>query len=207
MFFSRTLKNVVTMVSVALCIPGIAAAQESKFVPISGEMMQRLGISDPSLGSYFNNLFDLTLTFAAILAVLVIAVSGLEYMTTEAVSGKGNSKERIQQAILGLLMLLGTWLFFNEILGKDALQLDFNLGTVATEVSALQEQRPTNQLIQPVTTRGTIVHCAEITGMLRCYPSEQRCEAALTRNAIRNATCVAKKEAFREDSNTKYYPN
>ena len=198
MFFSRTLKNVVTMVSVALCIPGIAAAQESKFVPISGEMMQRLGISDPSLGSYFNNLFDLTLTFAAILAVLVIAVSGLEYMTTEAVSGK---------AILGLLMLLGTWLFFNEILGKDALQLDFNLGTVATEVSALQEQRPTNQLIQPVTTRGTIVHCAEITGMLRCYPSEQRCEAALTRNAIRNATCVAKKEAFREDSNTKYYPN
>ena len=76
---------------------------------------------------FFNSLFQIALTIGAVIAVLIIAVSGLEYMTTEAASGKGSSRERIQQAVLGLLMLLSVWLFFNEI-NPDILNLDFTLG-------------------------------------------------------------------------------
>ncbi len=166
-------KGVALLLGALLFIPTIVGAQE--FVPVSGEAMERLGITGPSLGTYFNNLFDLALTFGAILAVLIIAVSGLEYMTTEAVSGKGSSKERIQQALLGLLMLLGTWLFFYEI-NRDALNLDFSLGTITTEVSSVQEQPSTGRLIQPVSSEGT-VHCVTKGSTKLCYPSKEKCLA------------------------------
>ncbi|QSH39182.1 hypothetical protein JXR01_02650 [Candidatus Kaiserbacteria bacterium] len=91
-----------------------------------------------NLGNFFNNLFQIALTIGAVLAVLIIAVSGLQYMTTEAASGKGSSRERMQQAVLGLLMLLSVWLFFNEI-NPDILNLDFVLSPVNITVAKPSE--------------------------------------------------------------------
>ena len=99
-----------------------------------------LGLSSANLGGYFNNLFQLALLVGAVLAVLIIASAGLQYMSTDAVSGKGESKTRITQALIGLLMLLSVWLFFNEI-NPRILDLDFELDGVSTTVTETEAQR------------------------------------------------------------------
>lgn len=91
-----------------------------------------LGLESGDLGAYLNNLFDLALLVGAILAVLVIASAGLQYMTTDAVYGKTESRRRIMHAVAGLLMLLGIWLFFNTI-NPNILKLDFELKKVNTQ--------------------------------------------------------------------------
>ncbi len=89
-------------------------------------------ISQQGLVGFFNNLFSLALAIGSSLAVIIIATAGLQYMTTDAVSGKKESVERIRQAVLGLIMLLGIWLFFNQI-NPDILKLNFLLPSATIE--------------------------------------------------------------------------
>jgi len=95
-----------------------------------------LGLEAGNLDAYFTNLFNLALVIGAVLAVLIIATAGLQYMTTDAISGKGESKDRIWQAVLGLLMLLSVYLFFKEI-NPNILNLDLKLDTVEVTGSSL----------------------------------------------------------------------
>lgn len=112
-----------------------------------------LGLGEGDLGVYFNNLFELALLVGAILAVLIIATAGLQYMTTDAISGKSSSKGKIWQATLGLLMLLSVWLFFKEI-NPNILKLDFELESVqATGTN-------TNQITEEMRRRADIARRA-----------------------------------------------
>ena len=99
-------------------------------------MSDFLKLEAGNLDAYFTNLFNLALVVGAILSVLIIASAGLQYMTTDAVSGKGESKGRIWQAILGLLMLLSVWIFFKEI-NPNILNLDLTLETLEITGSKL----------------------------------------------------------------------
>jgi cell wall-associated NlpC family hydrolase len=51
----------------------------------------------------------------AVLAVVMIVIGGIEYMTSELVSSKEAGKERIRGAIFGLLLALGAWTLLNQI--------------------------------------------------------------------------------------------
>lgn len=113
-----------------LCVPMITSAE---YTPLADGLSSIYQNSD-SFGVFFNALFEIALTIGSVLAVLLIAVSGLQYMTTDAVSGKTSSKERMQQAILGLLMLLGVWLFFNEI-NPNILNLNLTLETGSAPIT------------------------------------------------------------------------
>ncbi len=78
------------------------------------------------LAALFNRLFNIALFLGATLAVINIAVAGAQYMVSEASSTIKDGKERIQQSVLGLLMLLGIAIFFNQI-NPDILNLQFKL--------------------------------------------------------------------------------
>ena len=104
-------------------------------------MSDFLKLEAGNLDAYFTNLFNLALVVGAILSVLIIASAGLQYMTTDAVSGKGESKGRIWQAILGLLMLLSVWIFFKEI-NPNILNLDLTLETLEITGSKLDTTPP-----------------------------------------------------------------
>ena len=51
----------------------------------------------------------------AILAVIMIVFSGIQHMVSEAVDTKSDAKKRIQGAIYGLLLLLGSYLILKTI--------------------------------------------------------------------------------------------
>ncbi len=90
--------------------------EKSDFVQLVPLGQLGTGDSNTSLAQYVNNLFVLVISLAAMLAVLRIIVGGFEYMT-QTMNPKATSKARetIQNAAIGLILLLSTYLIFSTI--------------------------------------------------------------------------------------------
>lgn len=67
------------------------------------------------LGKYLSILFNLFLGIAAVLAMIMIFVGGLEYMGSELISSKESGMSKVKNAIAGLLLALASYLILNEI--------------------------------------------------------------------------------------------
>lgn len=68
-----------------------------------------------AFGRYLDIIIKLFIGICAVLAVIIIVVGGIEYMTSELVSSKEHGKNQITQAILGLILALGAWLILNQL--------------------------------------------------------------------------------------------
>ncbi len=68
-----------------------------------------------ALGSYLNLIVQLVIGISAILAVVMIVMGGIEYMGSELISSKEAGKDRIKDALLGLLIALGAYALLNTI--------------------------------------------------------------------------------------------
>jgi len=77
----------------------------------------------PSLGEYLNEIFTFTLAIAALLAVIRITMGGITYMTSSSGGATGEARETIKSAVLGLLVILATYLILNQI-NPDILRFD-----------------------------------------------------------------------------------
>lgn len=94
-------------------IPALAAL--AQYVPLEtipgAQQGQPIDIS-----TYFQLIFTFGITIAGFLAVLMIVVGGIQYMTAYGNPSKvEDAKDRIWQAILGLLLALTGWLILNTI--------------------------------------------------------------------------------------------
>jgi hypothetical protein len=69
-----------------------------------------------AVGSYLSNIYVLGIGLAGVLAVLMIVVGGIQYIGSGmSPSGKSDAKDRITNAVLGLLLALLSWLILNTI--------------------------------------------------------------------------------------------
>lgn len=68
-----------------------------------------------ALGRYLNLMIKIFIGLCAVFAVVMIVIGGMEYMTSELAHSKEAGKERIWQAILGLLIALGAYALLNTI--------------------------------------------------------------------------------------------
>lgn len=68
-----------------------------------------------NLNTYIPAVFNLTIGIAGVLAVIMIIIGGVEYMTTDAIGGKSDAKGRISNALLGLLLVLISWILLHTI--------------------------------------------------------------------------------------------
>ncbi|MBP6883796.1 MAG: lytic murein transglycosylase [Candidatus Pacebacteria bacterium] len=100
----------------------LAPLGETKTVPV-GETN--------ALGGYINTIITLVIGIAAVLAMVMIVMGGIEYMTSELISSKEAGKQRINNAILGLLIALGAWLILYTI-NPDL--LNTNVGIPSTTI-------------------------------------------------------------------------
>ena len=92
---------------------------------LSSKLGQLYGTT--SLAGFLNGLFTAAISVGAILAVLRIAYAGYEYMTSDAWGNKARAKEIIGDVVLGLLLLLGTYLILDQI-NPNLLNLDMLQG-------------------------------------------------------------------------------
>src|SRR3989338_2415016 len=92
-----------------------------------------------ALGKYLNAMIKLFIGICAVLAVIMIVLGGIEYMTSELPGNKESGKKKITQAIFGLLLALGAWLILYTI-NPDLLKTDLSsLAIVEVEVELAED--------------------------------------------------------------------
>ena len=92
--------------------------------PIEGYVTQ--GTVGAGLEAYIANMYRLGVGIATLLAVLMVIWGGVEYMTTDAWGHKEEGKERIQSALFGLMLALGSYVIIATI-DKSILDVDFDM--------------------------------------------------------------------------------
>jgi len=107
------------------------------YVALEGSILPGNGEID-DYGSYFENIYDLGLGIAGVLAVLMIVIAGVKYMTTEAVGSKQDAKEQIQAALLGLLLALASYLILQTI---DEGLVSFEIKLPKSDLPAIKYER------------------------------------------------------------------
>jgi hypothetical protein len=84
-----------------------------------------------SLGDYVNAVFQLAITVAIVLAVIMIIIDGFKYMTSDAVGNKKDALGGIRSALFGLIIILACTLILN-IIDPDITKITlFNQGGLA----------------------------------------------------------------------------
>lgn len=68
-----------------------------------------------TLGGFLQSLFTVMIMLAGILAFVMLIVYGIMHATVEAVGMKVQAKEKMWNAIFGLIMALGAWVILNTI--------------------------------------------------------------------------------------------
>ncbi len=97
--------------------PVLAFAQESFIVPIPGA-------NDPNdIAGYVKALFTYAVGLGALLAMVMIVIGALQYTLSEAVTNKEDARDRIKQAIWGLILLLASVLILRTI-NPDIVKLE-----------------------------------------------------------------------------------
>ncbi|MEX1120296.1 MAG: pilin [Candidatus Paceibacterota bacterium] len=119
--------HLATFSFVFLLLPILVFGAGEAFVPLTDG-----GIPGVSSGvefkDFLNAVFKLGLAIAVTLAVIMITVGGLEYMTTDSVNNKSSGKEKIQNALMGLLIALMIWIILFTI-NPNLLNIDLKIGT------------------------------------------------------------------------------
>ena len=82
----------------------------AEYVPLSPSLPQAASNNWLAGGmeGFLNLLFTISVAVAAVLAVIMLAIGGFKYMTSESVFKIGGAKEQITGAIVGLLIVLAS---------------------------------------------------------------------------------------------------
>ena len=133
-------KIVLLVLLLIVIVPGQASAQNQDtdtkeytvLAPLPGTVKDPncSGLScKADLASYIPGLFKLVIGLAAVLAVGFIIWGGIQYITTDAVTGKEEGKKRIRDAIIGLVMIIGAYLILYTI-NPNLLQFNLTIGAL-----------------------------------------------------------------------------
>lgn len=141
--------------------PDVFAQGFVPLAPIPG-LTQGATADTAGLANFFNNLYKYLIGVAAILAVIMIIWGGLEISTQDSVSKKSDGKQRIYNAIGGLVLILSPVLVFS-IINPSILNLSLNLPPIDTvsgsgpNFSGLGIQTPVVDTATGCTVTGTLL--------------------------------------------------
>jgi len=141
-------------------LPGVPAGQET------------------DIGSYLGSIFKIGIGLAGVFAVLMIIISGIQFIGGAASpSAHTEAKERMVNAILGLILALGSWLILNTI-NPNLLKTNLELAEVTVTGSGPSGFVTQNQnLVQYcVTQQGQQQTCFE--NLSSCQTAEQNLQSA-----------------------------
>lgn len=108
-----------------------------------------------ALGGYLNTMLRIFIGICAVLAMGMIVLGGLEYMTSELGSSKESGKKKITGALLGLVLALGSYALLNTI-NPDLLNTDINIEQQTIQVALSQAIQSDSGKTPPL---GPLVGC------------------------------------------------
>lgn len=87
---------------------------------------------DTDLNAYINALYRLSISIAALLAVVKIVAAGAKYMLSDIITHKEEAKKDIQGALIGLLIVIGAIIILNTI-NTDLTRLNLTVATTTIQ--------------------------------------------------------------------------
>ncbi len=104
-------------------------------LPGVGDTTGKLDVTK-GIGNYFNMIIKLVMGIIGVLAVLMVVVGGIEYMSTVNLGEKEGARARITSAILGLLLALSAYLILKTI-NPDLVNVNIGVpeGTITVDES------------------------------------------------------------------------
>ncbi len=145
------------------------AAGQERYVPL--ENIPGLTSNQPvSFSTYLTAIYKVGIILAAVLAVLMIVIGGIQYMSAAGNVGSVESaKETIWQAILGLLLVLGSYLILSAI-NPDLLKMEIGGATLNPTRTA-----PTTPTVPTTPTTPTPAQACESTAGCLWNPARNSC--------------------------------
>ena len=101
--------------------------------PIPG--LSEVNPANTDLGDYLNIIIKFAIGFAGALAVIMMVLGGIQYMSPDALSGKSEGRERITYALGGLLLALASYLILNTI---NPNLVNLHLGIQGTNIQVVE---------------------------------------------------------------------
>lgn len=190
---------------------GTAAGTETNFTPLT----QLPGIQSISTASSFtsflNTLYKICIGVGAVLAVLMIMYAGVLIMTSSgSVSSNEKAKNYIQNAILGLVLVLTPTIVFG-IINPRILNIDIGaeFKLLATQLHMAEDGSATNQVDVGATTLGACNITAD-TAQLTCINNAVNTQVSNYDNCLLtkpNTDCVAPVKAATPAAASACIPN
>ncbi len=123
-----------------MSMPPVASAQPKETtytlleplpcIPGAQQNCENGSLKKVDLNSYISYLFKFSIALAAFLAVVMIIIGGFQYVTSDIPGMKGNAKEKIWNAVWGLVMVFASYLILYTI--------DPRLVSVQTNIEQIQ---------------------------------------------------------------------
>lgn len=173
-----------------------AQSDFTALAPIPG-LTQGVTADSSSLPAFFNNLYKYAIGLAAVLAVIMIIWGGLEISTQDSVSKQGAGRERITQAIIGLVLVLSPVLVFS-IINPNILNLSLGLkqlDTVAGTPTSSPYVSPTPSSTNLFDVSGEIMACGSgpsggSVSPFDCTVAKAECESQKALSPVATVVCL-----------------
>lgn len=130
-FFQHCYKGSVLVLFVMLfsVVPtslSVFAADAPGYVPLVSIPALNNQDGSVNISGYIPGAVRLAIKIAGALAVIMIVIGGVQYASTDAINGKSEGKERIQNAIYGLLLAIGAFFILNSV-NPETLNLNLEI--------------------------------------------------------------------------------
>jgi len=129
----------------------ITAVYAAPYVPLAPLPIGEGGASLTEVtnaGVYIKGAFNLAIGIAAALAIIMIIIGGIQYMGSESLGGKSAGRKRINDAVLGLLLALGSYLILFTI-NPSLVDFNVNIGAITPPTSSAIPPDPSRPPIPP----------------------------------------------------------
>lgn len=113
------------------------------------------GVCDPNapsgpncktdLKTYLEGFFKLAIGISAVFAVLMIVIGGFQYISTDALMKKEEGRNRIQNAVFGLVLVISAWLILATI-NPNLLRINLDIKSAPTSAPTFA---PGGELVTP----------------------------------------------------------
>lgn len=128
--YSIHMKKLLPIIAIILLyVPLFALAQTDPLRSLTPFLLDNSGGTN-DLENLINNLYALSITLAAFLAVIKIIIGGVKWMLTDIVSTKEDAKKEIRTALLGLLIVVSAVLVLTVINPQTA-TINFGLDQIS----------------------------------------------------------------------------
>jgi len=137
--FAKSAAVVSPPVGITPTAPGSKVSSDYTLLAPIGDMKT---FTTNDIGKYFNMIFKLAIGLCIAIAVVMIVITGIQYMGDESVFGKVEAKSKITGAILGILIAVGSYALLNTIdphlLGTDGLTIYPAMADISSDVPQAQ---------------------------------------------------------------------